>query len=108
MYNQSLIEDQSIVSEERHLVSIRRSDSRNNDAIMPSEPLPTTHVQGRWKQSPVVFAMLRQNAMNDCGQVREVFDECQQSGAESFICKSAMDYFSVCLKKGSSHDSHRV
>lgn len=50
--------------------------------------------------NPTVAAMLRSNMMRDCGQVREMYNHCIDSKAESTICNTAKHYFASCATAG--------
>mmetsp|Transcript_43399 Transcript_43399/g.64342 ORF Transcript_43399/g.64342 Transcript_43399/m.64342 type:complete len:86 (+) Transcript_43399:60-317(+) len=51
------------------------------------------------RYSPVVTAMLHNNHMHNCREVGELYAQCMASGAEDRICKTASNYFSICLPK---------
>mmetsp|Transcript_43398 Transcript_43398/g.64338 ORF Transcript_43398/g.64338 Transcript_43398/m.64338 type:complete len:88 (+) Transcript_43398:671-934(+) len=57
----------------------------------------TTTTTSRY--SPVVTAMLHNNHMHNCQEVDELYAQCMASGAEDRICKTASNYFSICLPK---------
>lgn len=51
-----------------------------------------------WNHSPVVLAMLSDNRMRNCDDVREIFTECLATNSKDRICNTAAQYFSRCAQ----------
>mmetsp|Transcript_16340 Transcript_16340/g.21497 ORF Transcript_16340/g.21497 Transcript_16340/m.21497 type:complete len:105 (+) Transcript_16340:75-389(+) len=50
-----------------------------------------------WSHSPVVLAMLSDNRMSKCADVREIYNECLASNSKDRICNTASYYFQSCM-----------
>mmetsp|Transcript_11412 Transcript_11412/g.16055 ORF Transcript_11412/g.16055 Transcript_11412/m.16055 type:complete len:108 (+) Transcript_11412:166-489(+) len=52
-----------------------------------------------WSHSPVVLAMLSDNRMSKCEDVREIYNECLASHSKDRICNTASYYFEKCMNQ---------
>ena len=51
-----------------------------------------------WSHSPVVLAMLSNNKMQNCNDVKEILAECLATASGDRICGTAEQYFSRCAQ----------
>jgi hypothetical protein len=69
---------------------------QTNKSFTACSPVIITK-RGSNLSNPVVAAMLNSNMMNDCNQVREMFDHCMLTKNESALCSTAERYASLCF-----------
>lgn len=46
--------------------------------------------------NPVVTAMLKNNNLSDCGQVKDLLHHCRENDSNAVICETAARYFESC------------
>ena len=85
----------------------------NHQRPLASSPMATVTVTGyepttgyrqvntrrQWTHSPVVMAMLTNNRMTNCRDVSAMVAECQASGSDDQVCRTAAAYFDVCMNE---------
>jgi hypothetical protein len=51
--------------------------------------------------SPLVLAMIHSNQLQDCSQIREIYEEClATNNTKDQICQTAVLYYRNCLQEG--------
>ena len=51
--------------------------------------------------SPVVMAMITNNRLTNCADVSTMMQECQASESGDQLCRTASNYFDMCMESGS-------
>lgn len=101
-----------------HLISSNNDPTTLSDqsTMSPAVPLATTSSEnntpfGRMQvkgsrstftHSPVVMAMITNNRLTNCRDVSAMMQECQASGSGDQLCRTASNYFDMCMESSGS------
>lgn len=95
------------------LESNQQQQLQQSKMTTPMATTPVTTVTGfshqsrgvrrQWTHSPVVMAMLTNNRMTNCRDVSAMVAECQASGSDDQVCRTAASYFDVCMNEKAHH-----
>mmetsp|Transcript_31910 Transcript_31910/g.48224 ORF Transcript_31910/g.48224 Transcript_31910/m.48224 type:complete len:82 (+) Transcript_31910:191-436(+) len=73
------------------------SSINTSPVIATSNSLHRNETTKKFLHSPVVYAMLSGNQMNNCQDVKEIYAECLASSSKDRICSTAAAYFGNCI-----------
>jgi hypothetical protein len=69
---------------------------------IPYDDLQVKRSRTTFTHSPVVMAMITNNRLTNCRDVSAMMQECQASGSGDQLCRTASNYFDMCMEAGSN------
>jgi hypothetical protein len=67
----------------------------------PFDGMQVKRNRSTFTHSPVVMAMITNNRLTNCPEVSAMMQECQASGSGDQLCRTASNYFDMCMDSAS-------